>query len=156
MHSLLNDLDSIRIVRECHQVEACFASQLTEQVLSNADCVSIGSIKQNVLQIDKVHMLAACEIKAPLIADVCKSEGSWPAVWDSARHLESCHTLDLQFLTHLLAHHGRSSSSCPRCNVNLSDSPISLMDHVLVLHTETTKLTCFSTQSVISKIPNSD
>ena len=71
-------------------------------------------------------MLAACEIKA---ADVCKSEGSWPAVWGSARYLGSRGSA----VFHLPpGSPWNRFLFCPRCDVNLSISPISSMDHVLV------------------------
>ena len=79
MHSLLDDPDSICIVKECRELEACFATQFTEQLLSNADGVSVRSIKQSIVEIDKEKMLAQCDTKAPLIADVCKCGGGYLA-----------------------------------------------------------------------------
>ena len=156
MHSLLDDPDSICIVRECRELEASFGTQFTDQLLSDADNVSVREIKNHLLETDKEKMLATCDTKAPLIANVCKCGGAWPAVWDSARHLGSRHTLGLQSLTRLLAHHGKGSSPCPKCDVVLSDSTTTLIDHVLCAHVEITKLAGFSTETVISKIANRD
>ena len=101
-------------------------------------------------------MLATCDSKAPLIADVCKRGGAWPALWDTARHLGSRHTLGLQYLTRLLAHHGRGSAPCPQCNTDLSDGATTLIDRVLQKHEGVTNLSGFSTESVISMLTNRD
>ena len=87
MHSLLDDPDSICIVRECRELEASFRTQFTDQLLAEADNVSVRGIKNQLLEIDKEIMLATCDTKTPLIGDVCKCSGAWLAVWDSARHL---------------------------------------------------------------------
>ena len=86
------------------------------------------------LELDEKLMLATCDSKAPLIADVCKRGGAWPALWDTARHLGSRHTLGLQYLTRLLAHHGRGSTPCPQCDTDVSDGATTLIDHVLQKH----------------------
>ena len=128
MHSLLDYPDSICIVRECRELEPSFRTQFTDQLLAEADNVSVRGIKNQLLEIDKEIMLATCDTKAPLIADVCKCSGAWPAVWDSARHLGSRHTLGLQSLTRLLAHHGRGSSPCPKSpTVNSASFPTVLL-----------------------------
>ena len=41
--------------------------------------------------------------KVPLIAEVCKQGGSWPALWDTVRHLGSRHTVGLQHLSRMQA-----------------------------------------------------
>ena len=128
MHSLLDYPDSICIVRECRELEPSFRTQFTDQLLAEADNVSVRGIKNQLLEIDKEIILATCDTKAPLIADICKCSGAWPAVWDSARHLGSRHTLGLQSLTRLLAHHGRGSSPCPKSpTVNSASFPTVLL-----------------------------
>ena len=53
MHSLLDDPDSICIVRECRELEASFGTQFTDQLLSDADNVSVREIKNHLLETDK-------------------------------------------------------------------------------------------------------
>ena len=72
--------------------------------------------------------------KAPLIAKVCKQGGSWPALWDTVRHLGSRHTVGLQHLSRMQAHHGRGPKPCPLCEEQLSG--VTLTDHVLSSHNQ--------------------
>ena len=61
------------IVRECQELKASFGTLFTDQVLSDADSMSVGKIKEHILEIgNKMMVMAACDTKAPLIADVCE------------------------------------------------------------------------------------
>ena len=64
--------------------------------------------------------------KAPLIAEVCKQGGSWPALWDTVRHLGSRHTVGLQHLSRMQAH---GPKPCPLCEEQ--HSGVTLTDHAL-------------------------
>ena len=57
---------------------------------------------------------------------------SWPALWDSVRHLGSRHAVGLQHLSRMLEHHGRGPKHCPLCEEQLSG--VTLTDHVLSSH----------------------
>ena len=65
MHSLLDDLDSICIVRECRELEASFGTQFTDQILRDADNMGVREIKKHILRINKEMMLAAWTPKPP-------------------------------------------------------------------------------------------
>ena len=59
--------DSICIVRECRELKASFGTQFTDQLLSDADNVSVREIKNHLLENDKEKMLVTCDTKAPLL-----------------------------------------------------------------------------------------
>ena len=58
--------------------------------------IRLRDIKGAVVQADRELLLDLCTSKTPLIAEVCKQDGSWPALWDTVRHLGSRHTVGLQ------------------------------------------------------------
>ena len=135
MYALVDDPDSICIIRECRELEAAYHLKYTDSILCGADSVCLQQIKKEVLQADNTQLLDLCISKAPLIAKVVKDGGSWPALWDSVRHLDSRHTIGLQHLSRILALHGRESKPCPLCDQQLSSD--SLTDHILTLHEAT-------------------
>ena len=95
MHALLDDLDSVCIVRECRELEAVYSLKLTDTILRDAHSVLLCDVKKEVLLVGKTMLLDLCTMKAPLIAEVVKLDGSWPALWDTVRHLGSRQTIRL-------------------------------------------------------------
>ena len=134
MRALLDDPDEVCIVKECRDLEVVYNLRLSYELLSDPHSVHVQDIKKNVLQADKALLLDRCLAKAPLIAEVVKRGGSWPALWDSVRHAGSRHTTGLQHLSRLLAHHGRGSKPCPRCEEKPAGGD--LTEHVLTIHKE--------------------
>ena len=53
MHALLDDPDSICIVRECRELEAVYSLKLTDIILGDAQSVHLQDIKKEVLLADK-------------------------------------------------------------------------------------------------------
>ena len=88
--------------------------------------------------------------KAPLIAEVCKQGGSWPALWDTVRHLGSRHTVGLQHLSRMQAHHGRGPKPCPLCEEQLSG--VTLTDHVLSSHNQEFQLPSLTPESLLTEL----
>ena len=150
MHALLDDPDSICIVRECRELEAVYSLRLTDTILCDAHSVLLRDIKKEVLLADKTMLLDLCAMKAPLIAEVVRLDGSWPALWDTVRHLGSRHTIGLQHLSRMLSHHGRGSKPCPLCDDKLSGG--SLTAHVLAQHKDDIKLPLLTTENLLTQL----
>ena len=72
MLALVDDPDSICIIRECRELEAVNGLKYTDSILFGADSVCL----QQVLQADKTLLLDLCISRAPLIARVVKDDGS--------------------------------------------------------------------------------
>ena len=133
MHSLLDDSGSICISQECQELETAYDLKFTDAILSNVDSMQLQVIKE-VYQADK---------------SLSVQGGSWPALWDTVRHLSSHHyTIGLQHLSRMVAHHCKGSKPCPLCNVQLSDG--SLTAHVLGLHKEDLRLPHLTMESLLS------
>ena len=138
MHALLDDPDAICLVKECRELEAVYVLKLTDKILCDPHAVSVQGIKKAVLKADKDLLFNLCSVKAPLIAEVVKRGGSWPALWDTVRHLGSRHTSGLQHLSRMIAHHGKGSNPCPRCEGKPSST--NLTEHILSMHNDTINL----------------
>ena len=82
--------------------------------------------------------------KAPLIAEVCKQGGSWPALWDTVRHLGSRHTVGLQ---HYL---GCKRTMEASHNLALCAGVI-LTDHVLSSHNQAFQLPSLTPESLLTE-----
>ena len=80
--------------------------------------IRLHDIKGAVVQADSELHLVRCTSKAPLIAEVCKQGGSWPALWDTVRHLGHRHTVGLKHLSRMLADHGRGPKNLALCVKN--------------------------------------
>ena len=148
--ALLDNPGSTCIVQECHELESTYGLKCTDTILSDAGSVCLQDIKREVLSADKAFLLNKCTAKSPLIAEIPKQGGSWPALWDTVRHLGSRHTVGLQHISRMLAHHGRGSKPCPLCNDQLSGS--SLSDHVIMLHKEKIQLPHLTPRSLLSQL----
>ena len=111
MLALLDDPDSICIVRECRELEAVYS--LTDTIFCDAHSVHLHNVKKAVLLADKTMLLDLCTMNAPLISEVMKLDGSWPALWNTVRHFGSQYTIGLQHLSRMLSHHGRGSKLPP-------------------------------------------
>ena len=64
--------------------------------------------------------------------EVNKRGGHWKALWDAALQCGSRHTVGLQNLTRILAHHGSGSKPCPLCEDQLHGQH--LADHIFQRH----------------------
>ena len=112
--------------------------------------IRLCDIKGAVVQADRELLLVRCTSKAPLIAEMCKQGGSWPALWDTVRHLGSRHTVGLQHLSRMQAHHGRGPKPCPLCEEQLSG--VTLTDHVLSSHNQEFQLPSLTPESLLTEL----
>lgn len=68
MHALLDDPDSICIIRECRELEAVYNLKFTDTIFGDAHSVHLQNIKKEVLMADKTMLLDLCTTKSQLIA----------------------------------------------------------------------------------------
>ena len=126
LKSLIDDPESLCLVKECRDLENHFGTEYTAQILSDADSCSVKEIQKVVCIIDREKSFSRCVEKAPYIAEITSRGGSWTKIWDSALHLGSKHLRGLQNLARLMAHHGngikhvpcvrwKEMISCPLC-----------------------------------------
>ena len=89
MRSLVDNVESLCLVKECRELETHYGTNFTVTVLVDADATSLQTIKKTIREIDKEKLIRKCYEKSPTIADVSSRGGSWPKLWDTALHLES-------------------------------------------------------------------
>ena len=110
-------------------------------MLTNINSTSTNNLKKTIQKIDKDRKLETCSLKAPLIARVVTTGGSWPKLCDSTLHFGSKHREDLQNLSRIMVHHARGSKPYPLCD----DAPtLPLIKHVLTQHHSHVGLSCIS------------
>ena len=106
LKSMVDDVNSLCLVRECRELEESFGTHFTDDILcGKADQISMKEMKKVIRQLDKEKRLKLCEGKAPLIAALAKKT-SWLKLWDIALDLGLQHTRGLQALSRLMSHHG--------------------------------------------------
>ena len=77
------DMESISLVKQCHFLELSYASNFTNEILSNS-VDSIRSLKKRVIEADRALLLEQSKNhqSQKLIARVAESEG-WMKFWDA-------------------------------------------------------------------------
>ena len=91
LKSLIDDPESLCLVKECRDLEDHFGTEYTAQILSDADSCSVKEMQKVVCNIDREKSFSRCVEKAPYIAEITSRGGSWTKIWDSALHLGSKH-----------------------------------------------------------------
>ena len=135
LKSLIDDPESLCLVKECRDLEDHFGTEYTAQILSGADSCSVKEIQKVVCNIDREKSFSRYVWrKPPYIAEITSRGGSWTKIWDSALHLGSKHLRGLQNLARLMAHHGNGIKPCPLCEMEGDDMMPPLLDHVLSSH----------------------
>ena len=86
-----------------------YGTRFTDDLLTDANCVSKHIIKRNIRDMDRHIVVQKCSNKSRYIAGVVNRGGNWPKLWDSALHLGSRHTSGLCNLSRLMGHHGRGT-----------------------------------------------
>ena len=76
MKSLCDDVESLCQVKECHELESTYGTRFTDDLLTDANCVSQGTIKRNIHEMDRHILVQKCSIKSPYIAGVVNRGGS--------------------------------------------------------------------------------
>ena len=150
MSSLVDDIDSVCLVKECRELESEYETSLTNSVLADADAVSERVIKKTIRGIDKEKIVEKCHKKSPAIANIINRGGCWPKLWDIALHLGSRHITGLRNLSRLIAHHGHGQQPCPLCSEqNLG---ISVIDHIMYVHHQELGLNFSSTEQMLTHL----
>ena len=126
----------------------------TDVIFSGVGSVGRQYFKKEILLADRTLLLDRCSKKSPIIAEVPERGGSWPALWDTVRHLGFCHTVGLQHLSRMLAHHGNGSKPCPLCDEQLSGD--SLTSHVFMLHKNEIGLPHLTLESLLTQLVERD
>ena len=148
MSSLVDDIDSVCLVKECRELETEYETSLTNSVLADADAVSEHVIKKTIRGIDKEKPVEKCHKKSQAIANIINRGGCWPKLWDIALHLGSRHITGLRNLSRLMAHHGHGQQPCPLCSEqNLG---ISVIDNIMCAHHQELGLNFSSTEQMLT------
>ena len=147
MKSLCDDMESLCLVKECRELEFTYGTRFTDDLLTDANCVSKRIIKRNIREMDRHILVQKCSIKSQYIAGVVNRGGSWPKLWDSALHLGSRHTSGLQNLSKLMGHHGRGQRPCPLCDLK---DKIPIIKHFLREHNRDIRINVDSTDHLLS------
>ena len=132
MTSMVDNVTSLCLVKECKELEEGFGTQFTHKILGgDADQISMKEVKKVIGQLDREKRIELCEGKARQIAAVARN-GGWLRLWDTALDLALRHTRGLQVMSRLISSHGRGRKPCPLCDqVNLSTS---VLEHMLEQH----------------------
>ena len=75
MRSVVDDVASLCLVKECKELEEGFGTQFTDKMLGgDADQIN-REVKKVIGQLDREKRIELCEGKAPQIAAVARNEG---------------------------------------------------------------------------------
>ena len=132
METLVDDMDSLCLVKECRDLEEGFGTRFTDRILGGeADLINMKEVRKVIGQRDREKRIELCEGKGPLIAAVARN-GGWLRVWDLALELGLWHTRGLQALSNLMSSHGRGTKAFPRCEEDSLALPV--LHHVVEPH----------------------
>lgn len=57
-----------------------YGTDYTDLILTCVDEVNVHELKKEIQKYDKLQQMERCSVKAPLITEVVKRGGSWPAL----------------------------------------------------------------------------
>ena len=137
MCALIDDVESLCLVKECRELEESFGAHFTDELLSGAEQVGMRDVRGTLRDMDREGMLGRCVEKCGLIAEVAR-EVTWSRLWDDVMDLGSWQVRELQNISRMLSAHERGSKPCPRCEVEDLDG--SLLDHLVERHKEELRL----------------
>ena len=130
--SLCDDVESICLVRECRELEECFGTEFTSDIINREVC-SLKEMKKIIMEANRKIRMERCGEKAPLIAKVAKSPG-WAKLWDNALDRGWKAVLGLKMLSRVMSHHGRGEHPCQMCDAATPLQEVSVLDHILARH----------------------
>ena len=90
--------------------------------------------KEEIQKIDRDRVLARCEEKYPMVAEVANDVG-WAKLWDACLSLGTATITGLQKLSMAMALHGRGSHPCPLCDMTDLEAD-SVLEHITGHHRE--------------------
>ena len=79
--SLMDDPESIYLVKECRSLEGDYGTSYTDKLLTNADEVGLREMKNDIRKCDKARLVRKCTTKAPLIVEVNRRGCHWCAIY---------------------------------------------------------------------------
>ena len=93
MRSVVDDVASLCLVKECKELEEGFRTHFTDKILGgDADQISMKEVKKVNGQLDREKRIELYEGKAPQI-EVMVRNGGWLRLWDTALDWD-CGTLE--------------------------------------------------------------
>ena len=75
LKSLIDDPESLCLVKECRDLEVHFGTEYTAQILSDADSCGVKEIQKVVYNIDREKSFSRRVEKAPYIAEITSRAG---------------------------------------------------------------------------------
>ena len=76
VQAMLDDPDSLCIIRECCDLEAEYSTGYMYKIITNADKVYMREVKREIKKCDRKLQMNICIVKAHQIAEVEKLGGS--------------------------------------------------------------------------------
>ena len=76
MKSLCDNVELLCLVKECCELECAYGTRFTDDLLSDANCVSQRIIKRNIREMDRHILVQKCSIKSRYIAGVVNRGGA--------------------------------------------------------------------------------
>ena len=73
MRSMVDDVASLCLVKECKEHEDGFGPQFTDNLCGYADQINMNEVKKVIGQLDREKRIELCEGKAPQIAAVARN-----------------------------------------------------------------------------------
>ena len=113
---MVDEVESLCLVKECRELEESYGTCFTNEILEDAEQVSMREVSDTLQTMDREEMLERCGKKSALIAEVAKGK-TWAELWDRVMDLRSWQVEELKNLSRVLSSHGRGSKPCPPCNV---------------------------------------
>ena len=131
--SFCDEISSLCLVKECRDLEEAMQTEFTEGILKG-ETVGARQRKKEIQKIDRDRVLARCEEKYPMVAEVANDVG-WAKLWDTCLSLGTATITGLQKLSMAMAHHGRGSHPCPLCDMTDLEAD-SVLEHITGHHRE--------------------
>ena len=83
MKSPRDDVELLCLVKECRELESTYGTRFTNDILTDANCVSKRIIKRNIREMDRHILVQKCSIKSRYIAGLVNRGGGGGAGLDS-------------------------------------------------------------------------
>ncbi len=130
--SLVDDVESLCIVKECRELEGIFGSDYTSKILTNSG-PQMGEIQDEINKKDKILQIK----KASHHQDLCKLGDTvgWKKLWDQCLDQGEICVTSLVNLVSILTYPRHAKKPCPYCEGDSGPQYESLASHVMLDHT---------------------
>ena len=132
--ALGSEQESIRLVRECVELEEWYGTSFTEALCSNdADHPGAREIREAIHGSEKGKLLDECECRSDAVVVVrVERETGWCRLWDCGRDRgPKCIAGLRAFIRIIIAH---ANNCCPKCDVSRLEEGTTLLAHVIDMH----------------------